>query len=116
MAKHIVETFIDDIDGSEAVGTVAFSYKGKSYEIDLSKAHDKAFDESMAEWIEHAREVKPEPARGRGGRRVDLTGGRRLDREQSTAIRTWAKSQGLQVSERGRISRKIVTEYEAAHA
>lgn len=112
MARQIVETFIDDIDGEPAVGTVPFSYKGKSYEIDLSAAHSKAFDESMAEWIEHARTVQPEVSRK--GRRGSADG-RKLSREKSTEIRQWAKTQGLPVSERGRIASTVVEKYEAAH-
>ncbi|MFD9940385.1 Lsr2 family protein [Nonomuraea sp. NPDC059023] len=116
MAKQIVETFVDDIDGTtDAAGTVTFSYKGKSYEIDLSAAHDKAFDESMAEWIEFAREVKGESS-ARRGRRVAASGSSpALSREKSAEIRQWAKSHGLPVSERGRIASAVVEKYEAAH-
>lgn len=113
MAKQIVESFIDDIDGTEAVGTVSFAYKGKTYEIDLSLAHSQAFDESMSEWIEHAREVRGELV---GRRRRGAGGGTRaLSREKSAEIRQWAKSHGLQVSERGRIASTVVEKYEQAH-
>jgi hypothetical protein len=37
------------------------------------------------------------------------------DREQTTAIRNWARSQGLTVSDRGRLSQSIIDQFEAAH-
>lgn len=112
MAKQIQEIFIDDIDGSEAEETIAFVYRGRSYEIDLSNTHATAFDESMKEWIEHAREVRTET--GRRGRPL-VVSGRAMSREKSAAIRQWAKAHGLPVSERGRIASTIVEKYEAAH-
>ena len=36
MAQQTTVRFVDDIDGSEAVGTVSFSLNNRSYEIDLS--------------------------------------------------------------------------------
>jgi hypothetical protein len=38
-----------------------------------------------------------------------------LDREQTAAIRAWARQNGHQVSERGRISKTVVDAFEAAH-
>ena len=36
MAQQTTVRFIDDIDGSDAVGTVTFSLDNRAYEIDLS--------------------------------------------------------------------------------
>ena len=38
MAQKIQTLFIDDLDGSEAAGTVRFGLDGTDYEIDLSTA------------------------------------------------------------------------------
>ena len=47
---------------------------------------------------------------GRSGRR---SGGAStaMDREQAAAIRSWAKKQGLKVSDRGRIPATIIEQY-----
>ena len=38
-----------------------------------------------------------------------------LDREQTAAIRAWARQNGYQVSDRGRISKTVVDAFQAAH-
>jgi hypothetical protein len=39
VAQRTQAPFVDDIDGSEAAGTVRFGIGGSEYEIDLSQAH-----------------------------------------------------------------------------
>jgi len=39
MAQKIQTLFVDDLDGSEAEGTVRFGLDGAHYEIDLSAVH-----------------------------------------------------------------------------
>jgi hypothetical protein len=41
MAQKLQTFFIDDLDGSEAEGTVLFGLDGTQYEIDLSTGHAK---------------------------------------------------------------------------
>ena len=41
MAQKIQTFYIDDLDGSEAEGTVLFGLDGTQYEIDLSTGHAK---------------------------------------------------------------------------
>ena len=64
MAQKIQTLFIDDIDGSEAEGTVRFALDGAEYEIDLNAKHADALRKSMAKYIDAARR----PARA--GRRA----------------------------------------------
>ena len=56
--------FVDDLDGSEAVGTVTFSLDNRAYEIDLSDENTDKLHEALAPFIEHARK-----AGGRSGGR-----------------------------------------------
>ncbi|GHE38911.1 Lsr2 family protein [Streptosporangium violaceochromogenes] len=110
MAKQIQEILIDDLDGGEANETVAFAIDGTSYEIDLSEVNAKKLRDSLSPFVQSARRSGAlAPRRRRGG------GTRALTREKSADIRAWAKSHGLNVSERGRIASKIVEQYEAAH-
>ncbi|RXZ51860.1 histone-like nucleoid-structuring protein Lsr2 [Agromyces binzhouensis] len=43
MAKRTVITLIDDIDGTDAAETIAFTIDGASYEIDLSADNAATF-------------------------------------------------------------------------
>jgi hypothetical protein len=113
MAKKIVESFIDDIDGSEAEGTTRFALDGTSYEIDLSGANRDKLEKALAPFIGKARPVRAE-RQGRARRGAGVSS-RAMSREQSANIRQWAKAQGMPVSERGRIASTIVEKYEAAH-
>ncbi|MEU6720731.1 Lsr2 family protein [Nonomuraea sp. NPDC046802] len=112
MAKRIVESFIDDIDGSGATGTTKFALDGMSYEIDLSDPNREKLEKALAPFITKARAVRAD--RGVRGRR-GAGSTRAMSREKSTEIRQWAKAQGLPVSERGRIAATVVEKYEAAH-
>ena len=106
MAQRVSVEMIDDIDGTEAAETIAFRVDGSSYEIDLSKKNASKMRRDFGRYIEYARRV-------RGGRR---SGGPRRDRDRSSVVREWAKQQGIQVSERGRIPASVVSQYEKAHA
>ncbi|GGL28452.1 histone-like nucleoid-structuring protein Lsr2 [Planomonospora parontospora] len=110
MAKQIQEILIDDLDGGEANETVSFAIDGTSYEIDLSDVNAKKLRDSLSPFVASARRAGALPSRRRRA-----AGTRALTREKSAEIRAWAKAQGRNVSERGRIASKIVEDYEAAH-
>ncbi|MFE6971234.1 Lsr2 family protein [Isoptericola sp. NPDC057653] len=102
---------IDDIDGSDADETVTFALDGVSYEIDLTSAHASELRDAFATWIGHGRKTT---ARLGGGTRAAArrTG---TDRAQLAKIREWARENGHEVSDRGRISATVMAAYEAAH-
>ena len=106
MAKRTVHMLVDDIDGGDADETVTFALDGTQYEIDLSKKNAAKMRRDFGRYIEHAR-------RATGGRR---SGRPRRNRHHSSAVREWAKQQGIQVSERGRIPASVVSQYDKAHA
>jgi hypothetical protein len=112
MAQKVQTLFIDDIDGGEAEGTVRFGLDGADYEIDLSAAHSKALRKAMAKYIEAGRKVSG-PAR----RRTQVAaGGRRNGRggPSPSEVREWAKAQGIEVSDRGRVPGELVVKFQAA--
>jgi hypothetical protein len=113
MAKRIVESFVDDIDGSDAEGTTTFALDGTTYEIDLSGANREKLEKALAPFITKARAVRAQ--RGARGRRAAAGAARGLSREKSAEIRKWARDHGLPVSERGRIASTVVKQYEDAH-
>ena len=112
MAKKVTVTLVDDFDGDgPADETVEFSLDGVSYEIDLSARNAKKLREDLKQWIESGRRV--------GGRRRGRSGGpgrgrASIDREQSAAIREWARRSGHKVSTRGRIPAEIIEAFHAA--
>lgn len=109
MAQQVQVLLVDDLDGGEAHETVSFALDGNAYEMDLSTANAKQLRTDLASWVEHARKA---------GTRTTVNGTpkRRRNRARNDDIRAWANKQGYKVSDRGRISPKIVTEYDEAHS
>lgn len=110
MAKKTTTTteFIDDLDGGTAAGTVAFSFDGSNFEIDLSKKNRTAMEKVLKPYVDRARKVQ----KTRSRRATATASNRRTD---LAAIRSWAKDNGFEVSDRGRISQAISDAYTAAH-
>ena len=52
MAQKIQILFIDDLDGSEAEGTVRFGLDGTEYEIDLNAEHAQALRDALARYVQ----------------------------------------------------------------
>jgi Lsr2 len=109
MAQRIQAYFIDDIDGSEAEGTVRFGLDGTEYEIDLSTAHAKELRNTLARYIQAARRTT-----GAGSRRARRERNAPADRPSSTEVRSWAREQGIEVKDRGRIPAEVVVKFRAA--
>jgi hypothetical protein len=106
MAQKVQVSFVDDLDGSEAEGTVRFGLDGAEYEIDLNGEHAAALRQVLARYAEHARKAM-------GAARRPARAPRR-SREDATAVREWAKAQGFQIADRGRVPGEIVAKYRAA--
>jgi hypothetical protein len=104
MAQKTQVLFIDDIDGGEAEGTVCFALDGAEYEIDLSTKHSDELRDSLKGYIAHARKV------GGTARRP----GRKPSSVDTVAIRAWARENGYDIKERGRVPADLVAKYHAA--
>ena len=118
MAQRQVTIMTDDIDGSEATQSVEFSYKGKSYRIDLNDTHAEELDEVLAPYISAA----TENARRGGGRTTRSSGPQRPRASSGSGevdpkqVRAWAEANGVEVSPRGRIAASVIEQYRAASA
>lgn len=111
MARKVQTLLIDDIDGSEAEFTVRFGLDGADYEIDLSSEHADALRQLLAQYVSAARQnknVAKRPTGGGGGRRS------RTDGVSIAEVRDWAKAQGVEVKDRGRIPAELVVKFKAA--
>jgi hypothetical protein len=115
MAQQTTVRFIDDLDGSEASGTFDFSLEGRNYQIDLSDENAAKLREALSPFIDAARKAG---GRGSGrGRRQTAPAEKptRSNRDETQAIREWARQNGHKVNARGRIPKAVVEAYRAAH-
>jgi hypothetical protein len=108
MAKKVITTLEDDLDGSEANETITFSIDGAEYEIDLNDAHANELREAMKKYTSVARKTagRARPTR----RRTAGPGG-----NDTKAVRAWAIENGIPISTRGRIQADVMERYAAAH-
>jgi hypothetical protein len=111
MAQKVQTLLIDDLDGGQADGTVRFGLDGTDYEIDLSAKHAQALRKALAPYLGAARRAPGSAARrpGRSGRRAAHVSG-----PDPTAVREWAKSQGIEVKDRGRVPAELVVKFKTA--
>ena len=109
MAKKVTVTLVDDFDGEGAADeTVEFGLDGVSYEIDLSSKNAAKLREDLKQWVDAGRRVGGRHSAGAGRGRAAI------DREQSAAIRDWARRNGHNVSTRGRIPADVIDAFHAA--
>ena len=108
----VTRTFlVDDLDGSvDDVNSVSISLDKKNYEIDLSAANETRLREQLSRFVDAATPVRPHRGRTAGKAARPAT-----SKEQTHAIREWARTNGYEVSERGRISAVIQKAFEEAH-
>ncbi len=113
MAQRVNVVLVDDIDGSDASETVSFSLDGADYEIDLSDEHATELRAALAPYVEAARKGgrrrRGQRAAGRAGRSGSSGGA------SASEIRSWARENGWDVPERGRVSAEVREAYAAAH-
>lgn len=116
MAQRTVIVLTDDVDGGEASETVAFGLDGSDYEIDVNDKHARELRDDIGKWVEYARRSKGGKKKvkasthsgGKNGTAVNL-------KSSPREIRDWARSNGHDVPDRGRVPQTVVDAFEAAH-
>jgi hypothetical protein len=96
--------FIDDIDGTPADETIRFGIGGANYEVDLSAAHAQQLRKAVQPFIEAARRASSRRA----------ASPRRAGGPSPAAVREWAKSEGIKVSDRGRVPAELIVKFQTA--
>jgi hypothetical protein len=96
--------FIDDIDGTPADETIRFGIGGANYEVDLSAAHAQQLRKAVQPFIEASRRASSRRA----------TTPRRAGGPSPAAVREWAKSEGIKVSDRGRVPAELIVKFQTA--
>lgn len=112
MASRVEVLLVDDVDGGKADETVTFALDGTVYEIDLAAKKAAKLREQLGAFVGHAR-------------RVGTSGGTRSRRKAATTssssqanptlVRRWARENGYEVSDRGRVSANVLQAYADAH-
>jgi hypothetical protein len=114
MARQVITTLIDDLDGKKADRTVEFSLDGTAYTIDLSDANAGKLRKALDPYIAAGTRV------GRASGRTSRNSGPGAparpagSRDENKMIRDWAVQNGHQISERGRIPQSVTSAYRAA--
>ena len=112
MAQKVHIVLVDDLDGSEATESVSFGLDGTSYEIDLNDANAAALREALSGYVGHARKVG---SARRGGRKSSSSSAAAPEGASAKEIRDWARSNGYDVPDRGRVSADVRQAFDAAH-
>lgn len=111
MAKNMIVQVVDDLDGTditEGGETVAFALDGTQYEVDLSDKHAEELRNLLSAYTSVARRISGPRNRKRRSSATSKAA-------SAADIRTWAKENGLEVPERGRVPDTIRAAYEDAH-
>ena len=109
MAQKIQTLFIDDLDGSTAEGTVRFGLDGTEYEIDLNAGHARELRDVLVRYVDAARRVGGSARKPARGSRRGPAGGL-----NTTEVREWARAQGIEVKDRGRVPADLMVKFKSA--
>jgi len=113
MAQRVNVVLVDDLDGGDAAETVSFALDGVDYEIDLSEQHAAELRNALSLYIGHGRRTggrRRRSSAGGGGAKASASGG-----PSAAGIRAWARENGWEVPERGRVAAEVREAYAAAH-
>lgn len=108
MAQRLQMILEDDLTGGPAVETIEFAVDGVGYEIDLNAEHAGEFRAAVEPFVRKARKAR-KARNGQAGR--SSGSGRDVDPGK---VREWARSQGIEVKGRGRLSADLVARYRSA--
>ncbi len=111
MARKTIVELTDDLDGGKAAETITFGLDTRTYTIDLNAKNAKALRKVLAPYVESGRRVQPS-TRGRGRPRTAGSDGGYSTQE----VREWARSQGIEVADRGRIPADLAARFQAARS
>jgi hypothetical protein len=108
VARKTTVTIEDDLDGSIPAEAVAFGLDGIAYEIDLSAPNATRPRDLLHPYVSAGRPVRRLATLLAVG---SASWSAQADREQLTAIRTWARHHGRPISARGPIPAAVVQAY-----
>jgi hypothetical protein len=103
---------VDDLTGEAGAVTRTLRFDGVEYEIDLTDASFADLRHVLKPYLRAARAVSGTPTSGRSSGKRRRPGS--APAPESAAIRAWARSVGMPVTERGRVPAHVRAAWEAA--
>ncbi|MET0886594.1 MAG: Lsr2 family protein [Mycetocola sp.] len=113
MAQRTEIRLIDDVDGTAATQTVQFALDGRDLEIDLNDKNAAKLRKAFDPYVGAARRLGSRTGTSR--RRTLTASSSGMTKEELANVRAWARSNGYEVADRGRIKHDIIEAYHAAH-
>jgi hypothetical protein len=108
---------VDDMTGEDADVTITYSIDDEFYSIDLTEENAQAFRKVLAPYIEVSAVANaPRKTVSRSVATSSTPAPAKRSPEELQAIRDWARANGYEVADRGRIKADIVEAFEAAHS
>lgn len=106
-----ITTLVDDLDGeSKAEMTLEFGLDGRDYEIDLNDENYEEYRKALELLAAHGRLVERKAVKAK---RTLSTGKKTGTMGKTQEMREWLRSQGHQVSDRGRVPQSLVELWDA---
>lgn len=110
MAQRVQVQLTDDLDGTDIPSgkgeTLTFGLDGQTYEIDLTSKNASALRKALTPYVE-------------AGRRVTTSRGAKVKRNQvgpdARTVKEWARANGYEVNDRGRVPNEIRGAFDAAN-
>lgn len=110
MAQKVKVLLVDDLSGGEADETVVFGIDGAQYEVDLNSENADKLRAILAQYVAAGRRQGGRVQRGKRGATAPRPA------EDTAKIRAWAKENGYEVNDRGRVPATVVEAYHNAAA
>ncbi len=116
MARQIVETFTDDLDGSsEDVVTVYYTWNGSDFEIDLSAANRDRFTKALAPFLDASRRQAVQLTGRSSSFSKQKAKSAGVGSSDAALARAWGRSTGHpDVTERGRVKPTLLQAWQSA--
>jgi nucleoid-associated protein Lsr2 len=110
VSQRVQVQLIDDLDGTDIASgkgeTLTFALDGFTYEIDLTNKNAGTLRKALSPYVD-------------AGRRIRTSRGAKVRRTQvgpdATTLREWARANGYEVSDRGRVPNEVREAFDAAH-
>lgn len=109
MAKKFIEVVTSDLSGeqSDDVQAVKFSLDGRAYEVDLTPQEREELGSALRVYVAKAR--RSASSKSSGGK----SSGFAHSAKELKAAREWLRLRGHEVSDRGRIRKELLDEWES---
>lgn len=114
MAKTTIVQVSDDLDGSANAREVKFAFEGTEYAIDLSSKNRKALEKALRPYVEAGTKVSGRRSTATRSARPKRSGNSGNSAVDLATVRAWAKENGHQVSDRGRLPKAVLDAYSAS--